>query len=142
MNTRCATSSSQPAQPDLATGKGTPGTAQLFIDDDPVGQAVSDVTVPIALGIGSSIAVGRNPGSPVSQMYSSPFAFSGSISTVTVSLAGDSLHDDDEAKQGQARVDHGQTIETRRTIMAEASTALTTYARERPADPGSASTSA
>lgn len=44
------------------------------------------------------------PGSPVSQMYSSPFAFTGKVHTVTISLAGDSMHDEDEAKQSQARI--------------------------------------
>ncbi len=90
--------------PDFATGKGTPGTARLFIDGQQVGQADFPVTVPIALGIGSGISVGRNPGAPVSVMYTSPFAFTGEISTITVSLAGDTLHDDDEAKTGQARI--------------------------------------
>ncbi len=89
---------------DMRAGKGTPGHARLFVDSEQVGTAEFDVTVPIALGIGSGVCVGRNPGSPVSQMYATPFAFTGSIDTVTISLAGDTLHDDAEAKQGQARV--------------------------------------
>ena len=50
--------------PDLKAGRGTPGTAKLFVDGNLVGQADSDVTVPLALGLGSGFAVGSNPGSP------------------------------------------------------------------------------
>ena len=61
--TRCATSSSPPGHPDLKNGKGTPGHAQLFVDDALVGEADFDVTVPLALGIGGGAVVGRNAGS-------------------------------------------------------------------------------
>ena len=38
------------------------------------------MTIPLALGLGSGFAVGRNPGSPMSEMYASPFPFTGTIS--------------------------------------------------------------
>ena len=63
--------------PDLKDGRGTPGTAKLFVDDDLIGQADFRCTVPLALGLGSGFAVGRNPGSSVSVMYASPFPFTG-----------------------------------------------------------------
>ncbi len=63
--------------PDLKNGKGTPGVAKLLVDGEPVGQTDFPVTVPLALGLGSGFAVGRNPGSPVSVMYTSPFPFTG-----------------------------------------------------------------
>ncbi|MCH9730763.1 MAG: arylsulfatase [Actinomycetia bacterium] len=95
----------EPAGPaDLAAGKGTPGHARLFIDNEQVGQADFPVTVPIALGIGSGVSVGRNPGSPVSARYKSPFAFTGTITAVTIDVTGETLHDDDQVKAGQARV--------------------------------------
>jgi arylsulfatase A-like enzyme len=90
--------------PDLRAGKGTPGVAKLFIDDEQVGQAQFPVTIPLALGLGSGFAVGRNPGSSVSAMYAPPFAFTGTIDTVTVSVAVDSQHDPEEAKKAEARV--------------------------------------
>jgi hypothetical protein len=90
--------------PDLMSGKGTPGTARLFVDAQQVGEAELDVTVPLALGIGGGLAVGRNPGSTISQMYSPPFAFTGAIHKVTVSLTGTSHHDADEATKAEARV--------------------------------------
>jgi hypothetical protein len=62
------------------------------------------VTVPLALGIGSGIAVGRNPGSPVSQNYATPFRFTGTINTVTVALSGAADHDQAEVAKGHARV--------------------------------------
>ena len=90
--------------PDLKGGRGTPGTAKLFIDDDLVGKADFDVTVPLALGLGSGFAVGRNPGSSVSVMYASPFPFTGDITKVTVDVSGKADEDEDEVKQSQARV--------------------------------------
>jgi arylsulfatase A-like enzyme len=90
--------------PDLMNGKGTAGTAKLFVDGDQVREAELDVTVPLALGIGGGLAVARNPGSTISQMYSPPFPFTGRINTVTVSLTGTSHHDAEEAKKAEARV--------------------------------------
>ena len=97
--------------PDLRNGKGTPGIAKLFVDGELVGQAEFPVTVPLALGIGSGFAVGRNPGSSVSQMYSSPFPFTGTITKVTVDVSGKPDHDEDAVKQSQARSRHGPAID-------------------------------
>ena len=90
--------------PDLKGGRGTPGTAKLFVDDDLVGQAEFDVTIPLALGLGSGFTVGRNPGSSVSVMYASPFPFTGTITKVSVDVSGKADEDEDEVKQSQARV--------------------------------------
>ena len=90
--------------PDLRTGKGAAGTAKLFVDEELVGQAEFPMTVPLALGLGSGFAVGRNPGSSVSAMYASPFPFTGTITKVTVDVGGTAEHDEDEVKQSQARV--------------------------------------
>jgi len=90
--------------PDLKNGKGTPGVAKLLVDGELVGQADFPVTVPLALGLGSGFAVGRNPGSSVSVMYASPFPFTGAIAKVTVDVPGKADHDEDEVKKSQARV--------------------------------------
>ena len=90
--------------PDLKNGKGTPGVAKLLVDGEPVGQTDFPVTVPLALGLGSGFAVGRNPGSPVSVMYTSPFPFTGAITKVTVDVSGNADHDEDEVQKSQARV--------------------------------------
>ena len=90
--------------PDLKNGKGTPGIAKLFVDGELVAQADFPVTVPLALGLGSGFAVGRNPGSSVSVMYASPFPFTGMITKVTVDVSGKPDHDEDAMKESQARV--------------------------------------
>ncbi len=90
--------------PDLTGGKGTPGRARLFVGDQLVGEADFDVTVPLALGISGGAAVGRNPGSSISEMYAPPYAFTGKIHTVKVTLAPASHHDPDEAKKAAARI--------------------------------------
>lgn len=90
--------------PDLKNGKGTRGVAKLFIDGELVGHADFPVTVPLALGLGSGFAVGRNPGSSVSAMYASPFPFTGAITKATVDVSGKPDQDEDEMKESQARV--------------------------------------
>ena len=90
--------------PDLRAGKGAPGIGKLFVDGEQVGQAELAVTVPLVFGIGGGLTVGRNPGSAVSQMYTTPFAFTGTIFTVTVDVSGTPDHGEDEVKKGQARV--------------------------------------
>ncbi|MBX7433095.1 arylsulfatase [Mycobacterium sp. Y57] len=90
--------------PDLMNGKGTPGRAQLLVDDVPVGEADFDVTVPLALGIGGGASVGRNPGSAITTRYAPPYPFTGTIHTVKVSLAQTSHEDPEETKKAEARV--------------------------------------
>ena len=66
-------------EPDLKTGKGAAGKAQLYINKKLVGEMKLPYTVPLALGIGSGIFIGRNSGSPVSALYGPPFEFTGAI---------------------------------------------------------------
>ena len=90
--------------PDLMAGRGTPGVGKLFVDGKQVGQADLAVTIPLALGLGSGFAVGRNPGSATSERYASPFPFTGTISKVTVDVSGKPDHDEEESKKAEARV--------------------------------------
>ena len=53
-------------EPDLKAGKGAAGKAQLYINKKLVGEMKLPYTVPLALGIGSGVFIGRNSGSPVS----------------------------------------------------------------------------
>ena len=91
-------------QPDLKAGKGTPGHARLLIDGAVVAENDFPVTIPLAIGIGGGLVVGRNAGSPITRMYSSPFAFTGTIDEVTISTAAPEHHDEDEQKRADARV--------------------------------------
>lgn len=50
------------------------------------------------------LTVGRNPGSPASQLYTTPFPFTGTISTVVVDVSGDADEDESEVKKGHGRV--------------------------------------
>ena len=56
-------------EPDFASGKGSPGRAQLYIDDKLVGQADFAVTTPLSLGLTGGIKVGADPGAPVTPYY-------------------------------------------------------------------------
>ncbi len=81
--------------PDIANGKGTPGRAQLYIDDKLVGQADFPHTTPLSLGLTGGISVGADPGAPAAPFYASPFEFNGAIQHVTFDLSGDLIEDDE-----------------------------------------------
>jgi len=62
------------------------------------------VTIPLAIGIGGGLSVGRNPGAPVSQKYHPPFAFTGKIHKVTADVSGKMIQDKEEERKAQAKV--------------------------------------
>ncbi|MDX1415105.1 MAG: arylsulfatase [Candidatus Promineifilaceae bacterium] len=79
---------------DILKGKGAPGLAQLYIDGVLAGQTKMDVTNPIMLGLASGVAIGADPGSPVTmEHYQGPFPYSGNIHTVTIDVSGDLIKD-------------------------------------------------
>ena len=90
-------------KPDIAKGRGTPGHARLYINDKLVGQADFPFTIPLLVSLGGGLSVGRNPGSPVSQLYQPPFAFTGTIFKVTADLSGQSLQDPVAAQNAAAK---------------------------------------
>ena len=90
--------------PDIASGKGTPSHAQLYIDGNLVGQSEFDVTTPLSLGLTGGISVGADPGAPVAPFYKSPFEFTGTVHSVTFDLSGDVIQDEEaEMRQIMAR---------------------------------------
>ena len=80
-------------KPDVLKGKGAAGRGQLYIDGNLVGQVEMEVTNPIMLGLASGVAIGADPGSPVTDVYQAPFDFSGVIHKVTIDVSGDLIHD-------------------------------------------------
>lgn len=84
-------------KPDIANGKGTPGTAQLYIDGKLVGETEFPYTMPLSMGLGAGASVGCDPGSPAIPDYKPPFEFNGKIFTVTVDVSGDLIQDHESA---------------------------------------------
>jgi arylsulfatase len=80
-------------KPDVLNGKGASGRGQLYIDGQLVGQVEMDVTNPIMLGLASGVAIGADPGSPVTDQYQGPFEFTGTIYNVTMDVSGDLIRD-------------------------------------------------
>ncbi|WP_327667128.1 hypothetical protein OHN37_24195 [Streptomyces sp. NBC_00485] len=90
-------------KPDLATGKGAPGRAQLYVDRRLVAWADFPVTTPIMFNPGG-LTCGANPGQPVTSDYGTPFRFTGTLHSVTVDLAGELIVDaDSEMRMNMAR---------------------------------------
>jgi arylsulfatase A-like enzyme len=90
-------------KPDIAKGKGTPGRAQLYINGKLVGQTELPFTVPLLIGLGGGLCVGRNPGSAISHLYKAPFAFTGTIFKATADVSGQTLQDKDEEREAAAK---------------------------------------
>jgi arylsulfatase len=78
--------------PDIPSGKGAPGRAQLYVDGTLVADADFPVTIPVAINPGG-LTCGADPGSPVVPDYKAPFRFSGKLHTVTIDLSGDLIRD-------------------------------------------------
>lgn len=90
-------------KPDLTTGRGAPGHAQLYVDGQLVGHAEFPVTTPIALNPGG-LTCGANPGTAITPDYQAPFTFTGTLHTVTIDLTGDLITDTDaEVRIAMAR---------------------------------------
>ena len=91
-------------KPDIAAGKGAPGRAQLYIDGSLTGQADLPVTIPLSLSLAGGFECGADNGSPVTDAYHGPFAFTGTLYNVVVDVSGDLIQDHDaKAKMLLAR---------------------------------------
>lgn len=81
-------------QPDLTKGHGMPGRFQLYVDEKLVGDADHPYTTPFAFNPGQ-LACGANPGSPVTDDYTAPFRFTGTLHSVKVDVSGELIKDDE-----------------------------------------------
>jgi len=70
-----------------ASGPG--GTATLFINGRRAGEGKIPRLVPITFGLSEGLTVGRDPSTPVTESYQSPFAFTGRIKQVVMELKED-----------------------------------------------------
>jgi arylsulfatase A-like enzyme len=77
---------------DLPQGKGAPGRLQLYVDGNLVGNAEAAVTTPFMFNPGA-LTCGANPGSPVTPDYEGPFAFTGTLHSVTLDVSGELIQD-------------------------------------------------
>lgn len=82
-------------KPDPLKGKGSAGTAQLYIDDKLVGETKFPYTIPLSMGLGAGASVGCDPGSPTTPAYKPPFRFTGTIHSVVVDVSGDLVKDEE-----------------------------------------------
>ena len=81
-------------KPDVLKGIGAAGLGQLYINDKLVGQTEIAITNPIMLGLASGVAIGADPGSPVTMdAYEAPFEYSGKLFTVTIDVSGELIKD-------------------------------------------------
>jgi len=80
-------------RPDIAVGKGAPGRAQLYIDAKLVGETDLPVSIPLMFSLSGGFQCGSDPGSPVTNAYNPPFAFTGTLNDVVVDVSGDLIED-------------------------------------------------
>ena len=67
-------------------GMGKGGMMTLLVNDQKVGEGRMQETQGITLGLGGTLDVGADTGSPVDESYTPPFEFNGTIDRVTVEL--------------------------------------------------------
>lgn len=67
-------------------GLGKGGAMSLFVNDQKVGEGRMEQTQAITLGLGGTLDIGADTGSPVDEAYTPPFNFTGTIKQVTVDL--------------------------------------------------------
>ena len=79
--------------PDLRVGRGTPGRGTLFINEAPVGSMELPYTMPITISIDEGLTCGQDTGSPTSDLYVAPFAFTGDLHRVMVDVTGERIQD-------------------------------------------------
>jgi len=89
--------------PDPTKGHGAPGRFQLYIDGELVGDRDVAYTTPFAFNPGA-LTCGADPGSTVTDDYTTPFRFTGALHKVTVDLSGELISDPEaELKLHMAR---------------------------------------
>jgi arylsulfatase len=69
-------------------GKGAPGKAKLFIDGKPAGEGELPVTIPLTMGLAAGVSIGLDAGAPVTDGYTAPFPFTGTIEKVIYDVSG------------------------------------------------------
>ena len=67
-------------------GMGKGGTMTLLVNGQKVGEGRIEQTQGITLGLGGTLDIGEDTGSPVDDAYTPPFRFNGQIQQVTVDL--------------------------------------------------------
>jgi arylsulfatase A-like enzyme len=89
--------------PDPTKGHGAAGRFQLYIDGELVGDRDVAYTTPFAFNPGA-LTCGADPGSTVTDDYTGPFRFTGTLHKVTVDLSGELISDPEaELKLHMAR---------------------------------------
>ena len=85
------------------SGIGRPGTGVLKVDDQEVARQTMDRTIPLALQWDENFDIGSDTGTPVDDRdYQVPFAFTGKLSKLTLTIDRPKLTPEDIQKLRQA----------------------------------------
>ena len=80
--------------PDFKNGKGAPGRGQLYVDGELVANAEFPHTTPLLFEL-EGLSCGYDYGAPAAEGYEPPFAFNGTIHSVTFDVSGELISDDE-----------------------------------------------
>ena len=81
-------------EPDFKAGKGVPGRGQLYVDGELVANAEFPHTAPFIFEL-EGLSCGYDFGAPATDGYESPFAFTGTLHSVTFDVSGELISDDE-----------------------------------------------
>lgn len=83
-------------------GLGAPGHVKLYMDGRLIGEGDVAVTIPLVMALGGGLLCGRANASPITDLYSPPFPFTGVLTEVRVEVGREALIHDDEAEMRMA----------------------------------------
>jgi len=86
-------------------GVGKGGTATLSVDGVPVASEKLPQTIAFRMSLDETLDIGEDTGTPVSEDYKVPFAFTGDLESVTIKVADRTLTEDElrQYREGQVR---------------------------------------
>lgn len=78
-------------KPDMSSGKGAPGVGKLFFNEDKVAEMQITVTMPGLLSLGEGLTCGYDAATATSNLYKTPFKFTGKLYRVVVDVSGEKI---------------------------------------------------
>jgi len=85
-------------------GLGKGGTATLSVDGNVVASEKVPQTIAFRMSLDETLDIGEDTGTPISEDYHVPFAFTGGLESVTIQLAERTLTEDELQKYREGRV--------------------------------------
>jgi arylsulfatase len=85
-------------------GIGKGGTATLSVDGKVAATGKLPRTIPFRMSLDETLDIGEDTGTPISEDYQVPFAFTGELETVTINIADHKLTEEELRSYREGRL--------------------------------------